>query len=286
MGTPHRGRVRGEAPGGPSRALSRSRAGRRCGVGKGLPIVCCSSQAQAGCVNQRSAARPIPQAEPLTQAPPRCRDRGSRVQPGTCRRPAGGPPRLVANSAKPYSGLDPKRTVGGSSRCLSLRGSLGGLSLVMDTVGMVERDHAGGVAPSPATDSALLRSRPPPGRRLPPASGRGHQWIRARGTAHRRHAPAREAPRQRSARTRRAAGRPHPDQPAGTSGRVIMLPTSPPTRPFSGAIFRSIRASGAQGSPTVPIPLRSPGHGSAGSGEPRPELSWGTPAVRSTNLRI
>jgi len=112
-----------------------------------LPRVCRSSQAQAGCVNQRSAARPIPEAETLTQAPPRCRDRVSRVQPGTCRRPAGGPPRLVADAGKPCSGLDPKRTVGGSSRCLSLRGSPGGLSLVMDTVGMVESGHLGGVAP-------------------------------------------------------------------------------------------------------------------------------------------
>ncbi len=283
MGTPHRGRVRGEAPGGPSRALSRSRVGRRCGVGKGLPIVCCSSQAQAGCVNQRSAARPIPQAEPLTQAPPRCRDRGSRVQPGTCRRPAGGPPRLVANFAKPYSGLDPKRTVGGSSRCLSLRGSLGGLSLVMDTVGMVERDHAGGVAPSPATDSALLRSRPPPGRRLPPASGRGHQWIRARGAAHRRHAPAREAPRQRSAQSRRAAGKPHPDRPAWTGAQAPHIAPHPTIFagdfPSKSCIECSVIAHGTHAAPqSRPRQRRE-------RGATARELSNGTPAARSTNLQ-
>jgi hypothetical protein len=62
--------------------------------------------------------------------------------------------------------------------------------------------------------------------------------------------------------------------PAGAGAQAPHVAHHPTI--FAGD-FPSNRASGARGSPTVPMPLRSPGHGRAGSGEPGLELSGGTP---------
>ena len=92
MGTPHRERVRGNAPGGPSRILSRSRAGRRCGVDEGLPIGCRSSKRRRAVgANVAHFAR-FPKQETATPAAPRCLNRWSPVQPGTCGGPRRNPP--------------------------------------------------------------------------------------------------------------------------------------------------------------------------------------------------
>jgi hypothetical protein len=110
----------------------------------------------------------------------------------------------------------------------------------------------------------------PAGASPPPASGRGRHWTRARGAANRRHAPAQPAPRQRSARSRRAAGRPHSDQPAGTSGRAPRLPTLPPTRPVSRAIFLQILHRAFGDRPRYPCRSAVPATAAPGAGSHGP----------------